>query len=146
MNPKKIFTKRQKLKIRTAIQEAENCTSGEIRLHIENRCQQNPIDRAKEVFFDLQMDMTEERNGILIYIAIADKKMAIIGDEGIDKVTSEDYWQSELDLLLTHFKQSDYVNGLTKVINNMGEKLKVYFPIKPNDINELSDEISFFNN
>lgn len=146
MNPKKFFTSKQKKKIIKAIEESENNTSGEIRLHIENRCESDLLERAKEIFYVLQMHKTERKNGVLIYIALDDKKVAVIGDEGIDNVTPADYWQNEINILLEDFKAGNYDTGIIKVIQNIGDKLKLYFPIESNDVNELPDEISFYNN
>jgi uncharacterized membrane protein len=146
MDPSKFFTKKQKKKILKAIYEAENRTSGEIKLHIENHCDHDLIERAIEVFHFLQIYDTERSNGILIYMALEDKKVAIIGDEGINKVTPEDYWEKEVNMLLTYFKKEKFDLGILEVIERVGEKLKDFFPVEPNDLNELSDEISYFNN
>jgi uncharacterized membrane protein len=146
MDALKFFSKKQKNRMLKAIQESENKTSGEIRLHIENHCESSLLDRAKDVFHILQMHRTEKRNGVLIYLALADKKVAILGDDGIDSVTPDDYWQNEVNMLLNHFKIAEFELGIIKVIQHIGDKLKSHFPIESNDINELSDEISFFNN
>ncbi len=146
MNPSKFFDSSQKLQIIKAIQEAEANTSGEIRLHIENHCKEDLLTRAWEVFHELQMHETEKRNGVLIYIALKDKKMAILGDQGINNVTSDNYWESEINNMTQLFKQGQYVNGIIQTITRVGDKLKQYFPVESQNINELNDEISFYNN
>lgn len=125
-----------------AIQEAEKNTSGEIRIHIEKSTDKPPMDRALEVFYILEMDQTEQRNGVLIYIASESKKFAILGDEGINNLVPDDFWDSEKDLVLSHFKRGDYSKGLELAIIEIGKKIKAFFPYQSNDTNELSDEIS----
>ena len=86
-----------------AIKEAENNTSGEIRVHIEKSTDKPPMDRALEVFYLLEMDKSKQRNGVLIYIASESKKFAILGDEGIDKLIPKNFWKAEKELMLSHF-------------------------------------------
>ena len=105
-----------------AIKTAENNTSGEIRVHIEKVTEKPPIERALEVFYFLEMDKTNQRNGVLFYIAVESKKFAIIGDEGINSRVPDNFWDT--------------------AIIEVGNKLKEFFPYKFNDTNELSDEIS----
>lgn len=146
MKASKFFTKKQKKSIINAIAEAEVETSGEVKVHVENHCQVDVMDRAKEVFIELQLNKTEQRNGILIYIALVDKKVAILGDEGIDKVTPDNFWETELESLKQYFKEGKFTDGIISVINDIAIKLKEFFPYLSNDINELSDEISFYDN
>jgi len=146
MNPAKFFNQKQKMAIQNAIHDSESKTSGEIRVHIENHCETDLLDRATEVFHVLQMHETERRNGVLIYLALEDKKVAIIGDEGINEVTPDDYWKNEIDGILNHFKDGEFDIGIIQAINKIGDKLIEFFPIETNDVNELSDEISFYNN
>jgi uncharacterized membrane protein len=125
-----------------AIQEAEKNTSGEIRVHIENKTEKPTLERAKEVFLFLKMNETKEKNGILLYVGIFHKQFAIIGDEGINSKIPNDFWNEEKELVLSCFSKQQYKEGLVETIQRIGEKLKVYFPYKKEDTNELSDEIS----
>ncbi len=125
-----------------AIKEAEKSTSGEIRVHIEKSTNKAPMDRALEVFYTLEMDKTEQRNGVLIYIASESKKFAILGDEGINDLVPDDFWNSEKELVLSHFKKGEFAKGLELAIFEVGKKIKDFFPYQSNDTNELSDEIS----
>ncbi|UMB53244.1 TPM domain-containing protein [Lutibacter sp. A64] len=136
-----LSAKQEKVLVET-IQVSEKNTSGEIRVHIEKSTEKSPMDRALEVFYFLEMDKTELRNGILIYVAVESKKIAILGDEGINNLVPKDFWDQELALMLTHFKKGDFTKGLQLAIIEIGEKLKQFFPYQKNDINELSDEIS----
>jgi uncharacterized membrane protein len=143
MNTTNFFSKEQQNQIIKSIEEAELNTSGEIRLHIENSCKIDPIKRAIEVFEKLEMHKTELKNGVLIYLAIKDKKLAIIGDKGINEIVPDKFWDEVKDLMLNDFKLNQFSSGLCKGILKTGEKLKEHFPHNPNDINELSNEISF---
>jgi uncharacterized membrane protein len=136
------LTAKQEQAIIETIQVSEKNTSGEIRVHIEKSTEKSPMDRALEVFYLLEMNKTALRNGILIYVAVESKKIAIIGDEGINNLVPKDFWNEELALLITYFKDSNFTEGLKLVIIEIGEKLKEFFPYQKNDSNELSDEIS----
>ena len=146
MKVSKFFNSSQQKKIFYAIRSAEKKTSGEIVIHIENHCKEDVLQRSKVVFDELNMSETEHKNGVLIYLAVIDKKFAIIGDEGIDKVTPDDFWDSIRDILQVYFKNNDFTNGLIEAVNMIGEKLEEYFPYQSNDINELADKISFYDN
>ena len=125
-----------------AIQSAEKNTSGEIRIHIERSVDKEPMDRALEVFHELGMHATQLRNGVLFYLAVDSRKLAILGDEGIDAQVPDDFWQSEIDLMTGYFKQNDFARGLELAIAEVGIKLKAFFPYQSDDTNELTDEIS----
>ncbi len=125
-----------------AIIAAELNTSGEIRVHIENHSDMDVLERAKQVFFELGMDKTAARNGVLFYVGIADKTFAILGDEGIDKVVEGTFWDSTKNIVISHFKKQQYKQGLTEGILQAGERLKQFFPLLDDDTNELSNEIS----
>ena len=125
-----------------AIKIAEKNTSGEIRVHIEKNTKIPPMERALEVFYSLKMDRTEQRNGVLFYIAVESKKFAILGDEGINNLVPENFWDTEKELVLSHFKKGEFTKGLELAIIEVGKKLVTFFPYQSNDINELPDEIS----
>lgn len=137
------FTKEQKDIIVRAIEDAEKQTSGEIRVFIENTCKGDVLDRAAFLFRKLGMTKTRERNGILFYLAIARQQFAILGDMGINARLPEGFWDTVRDKLEEHFKSGDFTGGLNEGIRMAGEKLKTYFPHKADDVNELSDEITF---
>ena len=136
------LSKADEQEIVQAIIEAEKNTSGEIRVHLEEHTEKSPLDRAQEVFFQLHMNETKDRNGVLFYVGISDKKFAIIGDEGIDKVVESDFWDCTKDIVIANFKGGNYKKGLVEGILRAGERLKQYFPYQSNDTNELSNEIS----
>ena len=143
MSARLFFTKEEQQKIVAAIKEAELNTSGEIRVHIENHCKEEALERAAELFYDLKMNHTAARNGILFYLAVKDRKFAIIGDEGINKEVEHDFWNDIKDEMIYKFKENKFAEGLIVGILKCGDKLKEYFPYQNDDVNELSDEISF---
>ncbi|MGJ8716410.1 TPM domain-containing protein [Maribacter stanieri] len=125
-----------------AILEAEKNTSGEIRVHIEAHTRKEHYERAKEVFHLLKMDNTKQENGVLIYVAVNDKKFVICGDKGIDAVVPKDFWQSTRNSIQTHFEKGEFKEGLVAGIIKAGEELNSHFPWQSDDTNELSNEIS----
>ena len=143
-NPKKFFSANEQKRILEAIEKAEDHTSGEIRLHLEGRCPtEEPLDHAKELFFQLEMDKTAQRNGVLIYLATASHRFAILGDEGIHRVVPENFWEDVKELMVSHFREDDFGQGMVEGIARIGEKLHEFFPWQSDDANELPDEISF---
>lgn len=138
------FTKEEKTRITASIRQAELNTSGEIRVHLEKHCKSdNVLDRAAQVFADLNMQKTEARNGVLVYMAVEDHKFAIIGDAGINAKVEDDFWDITKDKMVQHFKEGELTNGLVEGVLCAGERLKEFFPYQSDDRNELSDDISF---
>ncbi len=125
-----------------AILAAEKNTSGEIRVHIEAHTRIDHYKRAKEVFHLLKMDNTKEENGVLIYVAVNDRKFAICGDKGMDKVVPKDFWESTKNIIEGHFKNGAFKTGIVAGIHKAGTELAHHFPWKHDDTNELSNEIS----
>ena len=129
-----------------AIKQAELNTSGEIKVHIENRCKGDVEQRSLVVFDKLKLNETHLHNGVLIYLAVKDHKFAILGDEGINKVVDDGFWNDVKDLMAAAFKEGRFAEGLEQGIQRCGEKLKAYFPYQSDDINEISDDISYEDN
>lgn len=136
------LTKSEEQEIIDAILRAEKNTSGEIRVHIEAHTKLDHYERALEVFHLLKMDNTSEKNAVLIYVAVNDKKFVICGDKGIDNVVPPDFWQSTKNSIQSHFKKGAFKDGLVAGILEAGKELNSHFPWHPNDTNELSNEIS----
>lgn len=140
----KFLTQEQEESIVESIKQAEKETSGEIRVHIEKKCNvDSALERAQEVFEELKMHETELRNGVIVYVAWKDHKVAIWGDEGIHDKVGQEFWEDELQLILDYFKKEDYETGLSEVILQIGQKLKENFPYQKGDVNELSNQISY---
>jgi uncharacterized membrane protein len=140
---KNFFTKEQREDIRQAVLNAELDTSGEIRVHIETNCKGEVLDRAAFIFAKLGMQKTEKRNSVLFYLAVSHRRFAVMGDKGINAVVSEDFWDDIKKILLNHFREGRFTEGLIEGITLVGIKLKNHFPYQTDDVNELSDDISF---
>ncbi len=140
---KQFFSEEEQKLIISAIQKAEQQTSGEIRVHIEPTCKGDVYERAKEVFEQLGMHATELKNGVLFYLAYQDKKFAILGDKGIHEKVSQYFWDEVKELMAKEFKSKKFSEGLCLGIEKAGEKLNTHFPFQKNDTNELSNDISF---
>lgn len=143
MNAKSFFSTEQQRQIVEAIKTAELNTSGEIRVHVENHCKGDVLDRSVMVFNMLKMKETAARNGVLIYLAVADRKFAIIGDEGINRLVEHDFWNDVKDEMARCFREGDFTGGIASGILRVGEKLRAFFPYQSDDVNELPDDISF---
>lgn len=136
------LSKQDEQEVIQAIGLAEQQTSGEIRVHLEKSTELDSYERALEVFFELKMNQTELQNGVLIYVAVADRKVSICGDKGIHEVVTEDFWDNTKNIIVNHFKIGNFKQGLIDGISEAGQQLKKYFPLNTNDSNELSNEIS----
>ena len=144
MKSQQLFSEKEKEAIVNAIKAAELNTSGEIRVHIEDHFKENNVlDRAVKVFAELGMHKTELRNGVLFYLAITDRKFAIIGDAGINQKVPKDFWDNIKERMASKFREGLFTDGLTEGLYLAGEQMKQHFPRAIDDVNELSDEISF---
>ena len=138
------FTPQEHEAIIHAIRSAEKRTSGEIRVFIESRCSfVDPVDRAIEVFFGLKMDQTEDRNGVVLYIAMKDHQLAVFGDKGIHEKVGTDFWNKEVRKMLSSFRKENYADGIVQIVTEIGEALLTHFPYENEDRNELPDDIVF---
>jgi uncharacterized membrane protein len=142
---KEFFTDEEKQLIVEAVQNAERRTSGEIRVFVEHRCRYvNAIDRAIEIFENLQMHKTQLRNAVLVYVAIKDRQLAVFGDEGIHKKVGHEYWANEVVKMIHAFNRENIAQGIAQCVKNIGEALCTHFPYdKDTDKNELPDDIVF---
>ncbi|WP_350290066.1 TPM domain-containing protein [uncultured Croceitalea sp.] len=125
-----------------AILEAEKNTSGEIRVHIEASAKIDHFSRAQQVFHFLKMDNTKDENGVLIYVAVEDKKFVIYGDKGVDKAVPRGFWDNTKEVISKRFKEGDFKQGIIEGVLKAGKELEAHFPWNHNDTNELSDAIS----
>lgn len=136
------LTAEEEQEIIIAIRDAEQHTSGEIRVHIERESERDAFERAMEVFHYLKMDNTKQQNGVLIYVAVDARTFVIYGDKGINDVVPTDFWDSTKDLMQSHFKANRFKQGLIEGILKAGGELETHFPWLHGDIDELSNEIS----
>ena len=141
-----ILNREEDRRVVEAIKQAELNTSGEIKVHIENYCRGDVEERSLVVFNRLKLNETKLHNGVLIYLAARDHKFAILGDEGINKVVEDGFWNDVKDLMMNYFKEGRFADGLEQGIQRCGEKLKNYFPCQSDNTNEIPDDISYENN
>jgi uncharacterized membrane protein len=139
----RFFQPEEEDRIIDAIQEAELNTSGEIRVHLEDNLKGDVLQAAQKTFLKLEMHKTEARNGVLIFIAPEQRKLAILGDKGINEKVPKDFWSEERDIMLAHFKSGNYADGVCAAVQQVGAKLKDFFPYQSDDENELPDDISY---
>ena len=125
-----------------AIRIAERDTSGEIRVHIEQKCDTDVYEHALEVFHVLKMDNTIQRNGVLIYVAVDNKTFVIFGDQGINNIVGADFWNSTRDKIATQFKTGNFKQGIVDGITEAGKVLSKHFPWHHHDKDELDNAIS----
>lgn len=142
---RKFFSPEENEEIIRSIREAERQTSGEIRIFVERHCKYvDPLDRAAEIFLKLQMDKTEFRNGVLFYVALKDRQLAIFADSGIHAAAGDQHWKDLVQQILSLFSHESIVAGITTAITKIGEALRIHFPYDGDvDKNELPDEIIF---
>jgi len=126
-----------------AISKAERATSGEIRVHIEEHIEEDVLDHAAYIFEELGMQHTRERNGILIYVCVADRLVAVLGDKGINDKVPDGFWDGTVEVLKSHFAAGKQAEGLCEAVRMVGERLSTFFPPKGNDPNELSNEVTY---
>lgn len=137
------LTDRELISLVDAIQNAESMTSGEIRVHIDANTDKDNAKTAWEVFRSLNMHETKERNAVLFHINFEKKYLTIIGDEGIHTKVSQYFWDLLHDEITTEFVQGQYFKAIYDGIMKTGKELKKHFPVKGNNTNELSNEITF---
>ena len=142
---KDFFSPEENERIIESIRSAEKCTSGEVRIFVEGKCSFiDPLDRAKEIFSELQMENTKDRNAVLLYVAVKDRQLAIYADKGIHEKMGTRFWEEEVNKMLLQFDKHNYTNGITQCISDIGKALEENFPYnKQEDKNELPDEIIF---
>ena len=142
---KEFFSFTEKERIIEAIRQSEQQTSGEIRVYTESRCRYvDPLDRAAEIFWGLKMDLTKDRNGVLVYVAMSDHQFAILADQGIHEKVGQAFWEKEVSMMKDHFKQQHPAEAIVAVVNDIGLALKTHFPYyNTTDKNELPDDIVF---
>ena len=131
-------------RIEEAIQRSEAQHSGEIRFAIESALplkalwhNESVSERAVEVFSLLRVWDTEDNNGVLIYLLLADRKIEITTDRNINKVVKQTEWNRICGLMESHFSNGDFGNGVIVGIEEIGKHLKEHFPRQENDQNEL---------
>lgn len=132
----------ERQRVAAAISEAEQRTSGEVRVHLEDHIEDDVLDHAAFIFEELGMHRTKDRNGVLIYVSVGDRKTAVIGDKGINERVPPNFWNDVLSVLKLHFAAGKQADGLCQAVAMVGEKLRTFHPYQRDDSDELSNEVS----
>ena len=141
-HPKKFFSPAEQKRIVEEIRQAEERTTGEIRVHLDHQSEGDALQKARKIFTRLGMTGTKLRNGVLIYLAVDHKKFAIVGDEGIHRVVPENFWEDIKEEMRGYFREGKFGEGVCLGVRRIGEKLKIHFPADRAAGDELSNEIS----
>ena len=128
--------------VAAAVTAAEARTAAEIRVHLDHSCPGDPMARAVAIFERLGMHRTDLRAGVLVYVAVTDRKLAVIGDAGIHVRVGQAYWDRLVARILGHLRDERPRDGLIDAVGEVGASLAAHFPRHPDDRNELSDRVS----
>lgn len=144
LKPSDVFTQEELSGIKKATQDAELLTSGEIKVGIISDCRRglSPREQALKEFYRLGLDKTRDKTGILILIILQQKKVEILADKGINDKVPEGYWNEAVATIAGGFKEGKAYEGLSRAVITIGELLAKTFPRKPDDRDEISDEVS----
>jgi uncharacterized membrane protein len=114
-------------------------------VYVESHCSyMDALDRATEVFHRLKMEATQQRNAVLVYLAMKDRQLAVYADEGIYQKEGSAFWNAAVQRILAHFNKLNYAEGIAGMVHEIGESLAAHFPYDAaTDKNELPDEIVF---
>lgn len=126
-----------------AIHDAEEQSSGEIRIHIDRHTSEGFAKVAMKLFFELGMQKTKKRNGVLFYVSFEHRYLTIIGDKGIHEKVHQSFWNQMHDEITTGFKNEEYFQSLKTAVLKTGLELKKYFPLNGKPLNELPNDITF---
>jgi uncharacterized membrane protein len=143
MKAQELFQEADRKRIQQAVHNAELVTSGEIRVFMEDECKNDVLDRAAFIFAQLEMHDTDLRNGVLIYLAVEDRKFCIIGDAGIHGIVGNNFWEEITGRMGVYFRENHFADGIEYAVGKVGEQLSAHFPRSKDDINELPDDIVF---
>lgn len=139
--PGAFLTPEEAGRVEGAIQEAERQTSGEIRVVISRTARGDPLEAARERFARLRMHETQERNAVLVFLAVTDRRFAILGDEGIHRLVGQEGWDHLRDGMAARFREDDFAGGLAYAVAEIAQVLREHFPWHEGDVDELPNEI-----
>ncbi|QLB21291.1 hypothetical protein A6B43_07045 [Vespertiliibacter pulmonis] len=128
--------------IEQAILHLEQQTSAELRVVVERKTKNLPaIERANQLFDELSMRETAQRNAVLIYLSLKPRLIAVVGDEGIHQKVGDDFWQTVYGVMKKYCQQKEFTLAILNGITQVEQQLAMYFPIQPDDKNELANEV-----
>lgn len=136
------LTREERERVASAVRDAEAKTSGEIVVHLAERAHHMPTVDARKAFEKIGMTRTRERNGVLFFVSVRDRKLAVIGDKGINDYVGQDFWGDVIKQVETRFAEGRFGEGLAEGIGKVGSELARHFPRRADDVNELPDKVS----
>ena len=139
----RLITPEEQNRLLDKIARIEKRSSGEVRIHVTDRRSNDPLQEARRTFTSLGMSATRRRNGVLVFLSLPSRKFAIVGDEGIDRVTPAEYWDGLRDTLAARFAAGEYCEGLLEILDRVEAVLAEHFPYQKGDVDELPDDISY---
>ena len=127
-----------------AIREAEQATSGEIRVSVARFFWGDVQKVAGKAFRRMGMEATSERNGVLIFLVPGRKRFAVLGDVAIHAQVGQAFWEDVAACLSAHFRRGDFTEGLVEGIHLVGDRLASHFPrAGAEDQDELPERVDF---
>jgi uncharacterized membrane protein len=134
------------LRISNKIKEMESTTAGEIRVSVKEKKpflskRKSTHQLAHKEFFRLKMNETRDKTGILIFLILKERKFHILADEGINEKVPENTWDNVCREIQQKFQNGYFCDGILHGVERVGKILSEHFPIKPDDTNELSNEV-----
>jgi putative membrane protein len=97
--------------------------------------------RARQLFAERGLHKTRQRNGVMILIADLERRVAILADEGIHTRLGPDEWRRDVDEITAAIRRGHTADGVSGVIQQLGEKLTEAFPRSDDDADELGDAV-----
>ena len=139
----RLLDKHQETELVAAIREAERGNRGEVRVHLERKCGKNSVlERAKEVFAQLGMHKTRDGTGVLLYVAVKDRKTAVYAGPGIHDGTEPAFWQEVVDTASKGFSNGQPIAGLVDALEHIGRSLREAVPGEDDSGDELPNKVS----
>jgi uncharacterized membrane protein len=128
MHPKEFKQRLHHDGIVAAIHEAEQKTTGEIRVVVSHKHVEAPVTDAQKEFVRLGMGKSPHRNGVLIFVAPRAHKFAVIGDQAVHEKCGDEFWQKLAAAMTGYFRKSEFTEGIIHGVKEAGQLLAKHFP------------------
>lgn len=139
-NYKELFNDNEIKSIEESIKLIESKTTGRIKIYIGTKISGKPLNLTRKIFEKIGLKQLKNRNGILLYIAVKDKKLVIFADDGINDKVGDAFWEIVKDAMIEKFKNGQFELGVIGGVNLIGEKLIEKFPSENEEISGVIDE------
>lgn len=142
----KFFDDDELLRISKKISVKEKITAGEIVVSIKEKKSffqksKSVEQMAQKEFYRLRINNTRDKTGILIYIILAERQFYILADSGINSKVESNTWEVIKDKMQNNFRSGEFCKGILNAVDEVGNILSRFFPIKPDDTNEISNMV-----